>query len=67
MNLGIAYLVFALVMTLAASFDSVRQMVPTSMFDAFNPNDKTNLAPYRLLHFIVIALLVLRRLVEKSG
>ncbi len=59
-NLGIAYLVFALVMTLAASFDSVRQMVPTSMFDAFNPNDKTNLAPYRLVHFIVIALLVIR-------
>jgi hypothetical protein len=30
------------------------------MFDAFNPNDKTNLAPYRVLHFIVIALLVIR-------
>jgi hypothetical protein len=59
-NFGIGYLVFGLIMTLAASFQSVRQIIPAWMFDAFNPNDKTNLAPYRALHFIVIALLVIR-------
>ena len=26
----------------------------------FNPNDKTNLAPYRFLHFVVITVLVIR-------
>jgi hypothetical protein len=26
----------------------------------FNPNDKTNLAPYRFLHFVVIVILVIR-------
>jgi hypothetical protein len=30
------------------------------LFDSFNANDKTNLAPYRALHFVVIALLVAR-------
>jgi hypothetical protein len=60
LSFGVSYLIFALIMTLAASFESVRQIVPTWLFDAFNPNDKTNLAPYRVLHFIVIALLVIR-------
>ena len=35
-------------------------MLPTWLFDAFNPNDKTNLAPYRVLHLIVIAFIVTR-------
>ncbi|MGV7214621.1 OpgC domain-containing protein [Bradyrhizobium sp. UFLA05-112] len=59
-SLGIGYLVFALILTLAASVESIRQIVPDWMFDAFNPNDKTNLAPYRAVHFVVIALLVIR-------
>jgi hypothetical protein len=59
-DFAIGYLIFSLVMTLAASIEGVRQIVPDWMFDVFNPNDKTNLAPYRLLHFIVIALLVIR-------
>jgi len=32
------------------------------LFDLFNPNDRTNLAPYRVLHFVVIAFLVTRLL-----
>jgi hypothetical protein len=57
---GIAYLAFALVMTMAGRFPAFGKMFPTWLFDAFNPNDKTNLAPYRVLHFIVMAYLVTR-------
>jgi hypothetical protein len=28
--------------------------------DYFNPNDKTNLAPYRVLHFVALAYLAVR-------
>jgi hypothetical protein len=62
---GIAYLIFALVMTMAGRFPEFGKMLPTWLFDAFNPNDKTNLAPYRVLHFIVIAFIV-ARLVSKD-
>jgi hypothetical protein len=58
--LGIVYLVFALVMTMAGHFPAFGKMFPGWLFDAFNPNDKTNLAPYRILHFIVLAYFVTR-------
>ncbi|MGX9425585.1 MULTISPECIES: OpgC domain-containing protein [Bradyrhizobium] len=60
--LGIAYLLFALVLTMAARFDELRALIPAEIYGAFNPNDKTNLAPYRLLHFIVFAFFVVRLL-----
>jgi hypothetical protein len=60
--LGIIYLLFALVMTMAAGFDELRSLIPPEIYDAFNPNDKTNLAPYRLLHFVVFAFFVVRLL-----
>jgi hypothetical protein len=40
--------------------DSFGAMFPHWLYDAFNPNDKTNLAPYRFLHFVVIVILVIR-------
>jgi hypothetical protein len=58
--LGGAYLLFALVLTMAGRFPDFGQLLPAWLFDAFNPNDKTNLAPYRLVHFTVIVLLVVR-------
>jgi hypothetical protein len=58
--LGIAYLVFALVMTMAGRFPEFGSMFPSWLFDTFNPNDKENLAPYRVLHFVVIAFFVTR-------
>jgi hypothetical protein len=58
--LGIAYLVFALVMTMAGRFPQLGNLLPRWLFDAFNPNDKVNLAPYRALHFIVAAFVVTR-------
>jgi hypothetical protein len=58
--LGAAYLAFALVMTMAGRFPALGQMMPTWLYDAFNPNDKTNLAPYRFVHFVVVAFMVTR-------
>jgi hypothetical protein len=52
--LGGAYLVFALIMTLAVTFET------GWLYGTFNPNDKTNLAPYRALHFVVLAVLMAR-------
>jgi hypothetical protein len=56
----LAYLAFALVMTMAGRFQDFGELFPTWLYDAFNPNDKTNLAPYRFLHFAVIVVLVIR-------
>ncbi|WP_025036180.1 OpgC domain-containing protein [Bradyrhizobium sp. DOA9] len=56
----LAYLLFALVMTMAGRFPTFGGMFPEWLFSAFNPNDKTNLAPYRFLHFVVIVILVIR-------
>ncbi|PJG56436.1 hypothetical protein CVM73_02385 [Bradyrhizobium forestalis] len=56
----LGYLLFALVMTMAGRFPAVGGMFPEWLFSAFNPNDKTNLAPYRFLHFVVIVILVIR-------
>ncbi|MBR0874302.1 OpgC domain-containing protein [Bradyrhizobium tropiciagri] len=60
--LGAAYLLFALVMTLAGRFPELGQAMPAWLYDAFNPNDKTNLAPYRVLHFVILAFFVTRYL-----
>jgi hypothetical protein len=58
--LCLGYLAFALVMTMAGRFPTLGGMFPGWLFSAFNPNDKTNLAPYRFLHFVVIVILVIR-------
>ena len=57
---GSAYLLFALVMTMAGRFPEIAHVMPAWLYDAFNPNDKTDLAPYRLVHFIVLAFFVTR-------
>jgi hypothetical protein len=56
----IAYLLFALVMTMAGKFPDFGALFPAWLYDTFNPNDKTNLAPYRFLHFVVIVIMVIR-------
>ena len=58
--IGGAYLLFAMVLTLAGNFPSLASLLPQSVFEAFNPNDKTNLAPYRFIHFIIIAFMLTR-------
>jgi hypothetical protein len=63
--LGLAYLIFALAMTCAGRFEALGQMLPPWLHDAFIPNGRANLAPYRVLHFIVIALFA-TRLIRKE-
>ncbi|QOZ77210.1 OpgC domain-containing protein [Bradyrhizobium sp. CCBAU 53351] len=58
--LCLGYLLFALVMTMAGRFPAFGGLFPEWLFSAFNPNDKTNLAPYRFIHFVVIVILVIR-------
>lgn len=57
---GSAYLIFALLMTMAGHFETFGKLFPEWLVSAFNPNDKTNLAPYRVVHFVVIAILAAR-------
>jgi hypothetical protein len=57
---GIGYLLFSFAMTTAGRLPSLGAMLPQGLLDAFNPGDKTDLTPYRVLHFVVIALLVVR-------
>ena len=55
----IGYLILGLVMTMAGKFPDFGNMFPHWLYSTFNPNDKTNLAPYRFLHFVVIVILVI--------
>jgi len=63
--LGAAYLVFGYGMTMAGHFPVLGDMLPAWLHDAFIPNDRTNLAPYRILHFVVLALFA-TRLIPKN-
>jgi len=54
---GLAYLFFAAVMTLSAQIPELQKLFPRALFEAFNPNDKTNLAPYRFLHLAILIIL----------
>ena len=56
----IAYLLLGLIMTMAGKFPDFGHMFPHWLYSTFNPNDKTNLAPYRFLHFVVIVIMVIR-------
>ena len=55
--LGLAYLLFAAVMTLSGLIPELQKLFPRALFEAFNPNDKTNLAPYRFLHLTIVIIL----------
>lgn len=54
---AVVYLVFALVVTMAGKFPQLGELIPASVLDLFLPNDKENLAPYRVLHFLAMAFL----------
>ena len=60
--LSTGFLLFALAMTLAERVPELQQFVPEVVAKAFIPNDKTNLAPYRVIHlaslvFIIVSLI----------
>jgi hypothetical protein len=64
--LAIAYLVFALVVTIAIDSPHLGNLLPSWMVAPFAPNDKTNLAPYRIVHLIALAVVVTRFLPQDS-
>ena len=57
---AIGYLLFAFVVTTAIQSPDLGGFVPHWILQPFDPNDKTNLAPYRVLHFIALAVVVTR-------
>src|SRR3977135_2846512 len=52
------YLLFAFVVTTAIQSSDLGGLIPHWILQPFDPNDKTNLAPYRVLHFIALAVVV---------
>ncbi|KAH2776072.1 hypothetical protein KXW38_000652, partial [Aspergillus fumigatus] len=56
---SIAFVILALVVTLAVRFDAGAPL-PAGLLQVFVPNDKTNLAPYRVAHFLALAVIVVR-------
>jgi hypothetical protein len=64
--LAIAYMIFAFVVTTAIRAPDLGNLLPHWLLQPFDPNDKTNLAPYRVLHLIAIAIVVTRLLPADS-
>jgi hypothetical protein len=47
-------------MTLSTFVPELQRLFPRVLFEAFNPNDKTNLALYRFLHLAILVIVVVR-------
>ena len=58
--LSVGFVVFASPMTLSERIPELQNRLPAAVVEAFVPNDKTNLAPYRVLHLASLTLLVVR-------
>src|SRR5882724_856476 len=58
--LAIAYIIFAFVVTMAIRVPDIGVLLPHWILQPFDPNDKTNLAPYRVVHFMALAVVVTR-------
>jgi hypothetical protein len=58
--LAIAYIIFAFVVTMAIRVPDLGGLVPHWILRPFDPNDKMNLAPYRIVHFMALAVVVTR-------
>jgi hypothetical protein len=57
---AVAYLVFAFVIVMTWYFPSLQHYVPRRLADAMYPIDKTNLDILRFLHFVALAIVVVR-------
>lgn len=64
--LSVAFIVFAFVVTMAINFPGLGNLLPHWILEPFDPNDKTNLAPYRIMHLMAIAVVVTRFLPADS-
>ncbi|RTM14575.1 MAG: OpgC domain-containing protein [Bradyrhizobiaceae bacterium] len=56
---SVVFVLFAFVVTLADRLGTTG-FLPAVVVEWFLPNDKTNLAPYRVLHFLALAVIVVR-------
>jgi hypothetical protein len=52
-----AYLIAGLALTLARHSPALAALLPDGALSFFAPGDKENLAPYRVLHFLALALI----------
>lgn len=57
---AVTYLLIALVTTLGDRLDLLASVLPVGLLELFVPNDKTNLAPYRILHLLALVCVVIR-------
>src|SRR5216683_4061548 len=64
--LAIIYLIFAFVVTMATHTPDLGNLLPPWISQPFDPNDKTNLAPYRIVHLVALAIGVTRFLPADS-
>jgi hypothetical protein len=55
--LALAWLVFALLITTAGKMPQLASLVPDALLTPFTPNDKENLAAWRVLHLLALAFL----------
>lgn len=65
--LATAYIIFALVMMTAIRVPELGGLFPHWILQQFDPNDKTNLAPYRIIHFLALAIVVTRFVTADSS
>jgi hypothetical protein len=55
--LALTYLLFALVIVAGSKIPQLARVIPETVLSVFTPNDKENLAPYRILHLLALAFL----------
>ena len=58
--LALSYLLFALVVTVASRDAVIGRLVPDFVLNLFAPNDRENLEPDRVLHFLLLAFVFVR-------
>jgi hypothetical protein len=63
---ALVYLLFALIITIARKNAELASLIPDWLIGAFMPNDKENLAPYRVLHLLALAFLFTRAVPNDS-
>jgi hypothetical protein len=63
---ALTYLLFALIITIAGKNPGLAGFIPDWLIGAFMPNDKENLAPYRVLHLLALAFLFTRAVPNNS-
>jgi len=59
-QLALAYLVFALLVTMAPKIPQLGALMPDVLTSPFTPNDRENLPPYRVLHLLALVFVTSR-------